>query len=331
MSVKTKRWIIRIISSVAFLFLALFITIAVYGSSETLSPKRRILQDYHTKIIQSPDDFGLTIRSFTSRANTPCIVCSPVTSNIAVKSHQLRDELTRRNVALLPWGEIQGTVIMLHGHKGRKEDHLPICERFCAAGFACLCIDLPGHGDNPSPYTTFGIKEVAIIDSIWLDFQHRYPQSKGPVFMFGYSQGGAITLQAAAHSSIPLRACASVSSFASLDRPICSSASHLPFIIRDLTPITSRACALGIYCRAGFFPSDCSPLSAASHITIPVFMAHGTEDDFVEPSQAQEIYHAIPNSHKCLKMIPKAGHQNTLSTGSTALYTDMCQFFLEQI
>jgi esterase/lipase len=60
-------------------------------------------------------------------------------------------------------------------------------------------------------------------------------------------------------------------------------------------------------------------------------MAHGTEDDFVEPSQAQEIYHAIPNSHKCLKMIPKAGHQNTLSTGSTALYADMCQFFLEQI
>ncbi len=328
---KVKRWIKRISVIVAVLFLALFITIAIYGSSETLSPQRRVLQDYHVKIIKSPSDYGLSINSFTSEADTPCLVCLPAVSTMAVKSHQLRDELSHRNVSMKPWGDIQGTIIMLHGHKGRKEDHLPICERFCAAGFTCLCIDLPGHGDNPSQYTTFGIKEVAIIDSIWVDYQKRYPQLSGPVFMFGYSQGGAITLQAAAHSSIPLRACASVSSFASLDRPISSSSSHLPFLVRDLTPVTSRACAFGIYCRAGFFPSDCSPLLAAAHIKIPVFIAHGMEDRFVDPAQAQEIYQAIPNSHKCLKMIPKAGHQNTLSTGSTALYADICQFFLEQI
>ena len=259
------------------------------------------------------------------------MLCEPSAAPNGKKSLALREELQRRSAPLSPWGEIRGTILLLHGHKGCKEDHLPICERFCAAGFRCICIDLPGHGQHPLPYATFGFTEVSMLKNLWQEFLSDHPEATQPLFLFGVSQGGAIALQAAAHSDWSIHAVASVCSFTSLDQPIDASADYLPSVLSDTKPLTTRACAMGIYCRTGFFPSQISPLQAAQQITCPVFICHGKDDSFIPMHSAELLYQAVPHKQKSLHLIPNAGHHNVLSVGSTALYADLCEFFLKTL
>ena len=304
---------------------------SIIGSRATLSPKRRSIQPWHQELLAHPQQHGLKLREFTSASGIPCIICEPASSPQGVKSLALRDELARRSHKIEPWGEIRGTVILLHGHKGRKEDHLPIAERFCAAGFRCLCIDLPGHGQNRVPYATFGHQEKTLLLSWWQEFQKEHPDASEPLFLFGISQGGAIALQLAAQKEWPVTAVASIASFTSLDQPIDRSADHLPRLMKDLKPLSTRACALGIYCHSGFFPQQISPLRAASNISCPVFLCHGQNDNFIPANAAEQLYAAVPHQQKKLRIISDAGHHNVLALGSTELYADLCEFFLRSL
>ena len=64
------------------------------------------------------------------------------------RQRQLRAQLRTRGLALPVYGNVHGTLILLHARKGRKEDLLPVAERFAAAGFRCLIPDLPAHGES---------------------------------------------------------------------------------------------------------------------------------------------------------------------------------------
>lgn len=307
------------------------VAIAMVGSTATLAPKRRSVEPWHREIIQQADEFGIRIKSGQDKRGTPYLVCEPTSQGKGKKAKLLREELQSRGTALSAPGKIHGTLMLLHGHKGCKEDHLPICERFCAAGFRCLCVDLPGHGKNPATYATFGHKEVSQLMDLWREFLHSHPEAIGPLGIFGVSQGGAIALQLAANEPSTVTAVASVCSFVSLDQPIAASADHLPSILRDAKPLTTRACALGIYCRCGFFPTQISPLNAATRLQCPVFITHGSKDPFVPVASAEQLFQAVPHQDKTLLLIEDAGHHNVLSTGSTALYADLCGFFLRSM
>jgi len=318
-----------IISGIALLLLLGYI--AFIGSRATLAPPRRTVENWHRDWLADPDSHGVTVTSFTSQNGTPCLICEPGAKPQGKKALDLRAELLDRGTKLPPWGAIRGTILLLHGHKGCKEDHLPITERFCAAGFRCLCVDLPGHGQHPAPYATFGHTEMKLLAGVWQDFLTTHPDATEPLLLFGVSQGGAIALQSAANPQWKVRAVASVCAFTSLDQPIAASADHLPPLIRDLKPLTTRACAMGIYCRSGFFPHDISPLNAASRIDCPVFLCHGKLDQFVPAHSAELLFDAVPHENKTLRIIPSASHHNVLSTGSTALYADICAFFLRSL
>jgi len=121
----------------------------------------RVLQDYHRKILNDPQQFGIFVREYEGPQKTPCLMVEPSAApGEAKKGRAARELLARKGQTLRPWGEVRGTLILLHGRSGRKEDHLPIAERFCAAGFRCVIPDLPGHGDNPEKLATFGKKRV---------------------------------------------------------------------------------------------------------------------------------------------------------------------------
>jgi pimeloyl-ACP methyl ester carboxylesterase len=311
--------------------LLLLAYIAFIGSRATLSPPRRTVEKWQRDWLADPASHGITLTSFTSSNGTPCLICEPSAKPLGKKSLDLRKELQTRGTSVPAWGEIRGTILLLHGHKGCKEDHLPISERFCAAGFRCLCVDLPGHGQHPAPYATFGHTEMNLLAGVWQDFLTTHPDATQPLLLFGVSQGAAIALQGAANPQWPVRAVASVCSFASLDQPIAASADHLPSLIHGLKPLTTRACAMGIYCRSGFFPHDISPLAAAPRIDCPVFLCHGKEDRFIPVSASEQLFAAVSHEHKTLRIIPKASHHNVLATGSTELYADICEFFLRSL
>jgi uncharacterized protein len=306
-----------------------FIGTAIWGSGRLVHPHRRALMDYHREIQAAPDQFGLKIEPYTGPASTPCLLLSPSALPGEAKKGQLvRQLLTKRGIQLAPWGQLRGTLVLLHGYSGRKEDYFPVAERFCAAGFRCIVIDLPGHGENPATTATFGKNEVQLVESVLDDAAGRFHFSPTHCGLFGLSQGGAIALQAAARPGSRWSAIASVSAFASLDQPVRYSANQISPMLTKISAFTTAACACGVHCRVGFFPSEIQPVSAAKSIQIPAFIAHGDQDDFIPIRSGEEIFNAIPTTDKSFHPIHGAGHHNVLSTGSHELYADICEFFL---
>jgi len=86
----------------------------------------------------------------------------------------------------------------VHGHFGRKENHLPVSERFCAIGFRCLLFDVLDHGEHPSPTTTFALNEAMLPRAVLESAAQRFGFDPRPAGLFvALSLGGAIALIAA--------------------------------------------------------------------------------------------------------------------------------------
>ena len=219
---------------------------------------------------------------------------------------------------------------MLHGRNGRKEDHLPIAERFCAAGFVCVSIDLPGHGEHPSDLATFGHREAPLVPALLAELRktHALP---APTALFGISQGGCIALQAAAAHPDAYFALASVASFADLNEILQTSAERYHPVIRPVSGLATRLVRFGTWCRAGFDPASIKPAEAASTLHIPVFIGHGHQDTFIPPDHARRILHAVPHERKTLRIVPDGSHGNVLAKGGNQLYADMAAFLLRHL
>ena len=137
-----------------------------WAASDLVHPSRRLLQDYHQEILGHPGGFGLKISSYSVPAAqaggyaAPCLLCEPNPSERpGTRGKLIREQLAAKDVRLFDFGKTRGTVVLLPGRGGRKEDGLPIAERFCAAGLNCVLIDLPAHGDNLNPIDSFGLRE----------------------------------------------------------------------------------------------------------------------------------------------------------------------------
>lgn len=331
--IRLRRYFVRLLAVLALLVLLLLGIVAWHGSERLVSPQRRALQDYHRDILADPARYGLQIQAFTGPEKTPCLLVTPSPApGEAKKSRILRNELERRHASLPPWGSQLGTVVLLYGHSGRKEDHLPICERFTAAGFRCLLMDIPGQGDHPATFGTFGVTEGLLIEKVLADAAAKFAFQPSPACLFGVSQGGAIALQTAARTPSKWAAVSSIATFSSLDRPVLKSAeSMIPGQLGFCCPLAALSVGCGTKLRAGFWPADVRPVDAAAKLNMPVFIAHGDKDGYIGIDQARDIFAAVPTSRKTFRVVKGADHNKVLSMGSHELYADICQFFLDAV
>ena len=315
---RIRRYLFRTAAVLALLAIGILVAIAWYGSERLVSPQRRVLQDYHKDILGNPAEYGLQLQAFTGPEDTPCLLVTPSsTPGGAKKSRIVREELQRRGVPVPPWGSQLGTVVLLYGHFGRKEDHLPICERFCAAGFRCILMDIPGQGDHPAKFGTFGVAEAPLIGKVLAEAAARFSFDAAPACLFGVSQGGAIALQTAATAPSIWSGVASVATFSSLDRPVLRSAEEIvPEQMHFCCPLAALCVGCGTKVRAGFWPADIRPVDAAAKLNMPVFIAHGDEDPYIGIDQAREIFAAVPASRKTFRVVKGADHNKVLSMGS---------------
>ena len=176
------------------------------------------------------------------------------------------------------------------------------------------------------------IRESELAEKVLAEAANRFSFPPSPAFAFGVSQGGAIALQTVARSPGTWRGVASVATFRSLDRPVLRSAEELiPESLHSCCPLAALCVSCGTKLRAGYWPADVRPVDAAAKLHLPVFIAHGDRDAYMDIDQAREIFAAVPSSRKQFRVVAGGDHSRVLSIGSTALYADLCQFFLEAL
>jgi len=273
---------------------------------------------------------GFTVGKFVSKSGMPCLVCTPVpTAVFSKRAGIIRSQLAEKGLALKPAGEIVGTLVILHGRSGMKEDYLAVAERYCAIGFRCVIPDLPGHGANPGRFATYGVKEGAMVLQCYREAAAKFAFAPQPCVILGQSMGGSVAIHAAALPGSPFRAMVVVATFDKLDTVIRNQTENLlgPFLGGAV-----RVPADAVFgWKTGVRISEIKPVEKAARIAIPIMVVHGDSDNSVPVEAGEKLYAAFPETtEKRWLTVPGAAHNNVLVT-DYPLYAEMGGWLLRYI
>ncbi|HIO91638.1 MAG TPA: alpha/beta fold hydrolase [Leucothrix mucor] len=302
---------------------------AAWLNHEIFSPPRRVLQNYHLDQLQSPKNYGLTIRHYGCLQNkVPCLLVEPnAKTGAGRRGNILRKQIMAKGINLPDYGKIRGIIVLLHGRNGRKEDLLPVAERFVAAGFRCLIPDLPAHGDSPLASMSFGSNhfEASLPRRILEDARKKFSLPDEPAALWGMSMGGAVAISAVNEAPDYWNALLVISSFAKLNHILDR---QIPNRIKPLKDIIHFYLNLAQWLGGQPSINDVQPQEWAKQVNIPTLIVHGEKDYFIPPSQGKLLYQAINSPKKRWLIVPKGGHVNVLAT-TMPLYAEMNSWLIK--
>lgn len=307
-----------------------------FGSTALIQPSRRPLEASHEAVLDQPREFGLALEEHTvlatGNAELQTILVSPAASpGKATKTRRMISRLQSKGI--VSRGEPRGTIVLLHGRGGLKENMLWIAQRFVAAEFRCIVYDARAHGQSEGRFCSFGKHEVKDLETIlcsYRDLLSARGEAIGPVGAFGNSLGAAVVLQSLDQFSPetpPIQAAVAVAPFASLPEVAVMAGKkkihpHLP---RSIIHASMR---LGGW-RAGFDPFSISPLESSTRSTTPLFLAHGRLDGVIPIHHSHQIRENSTAEPLFWHEIPDGYHSNVLAKGGDDLYEKMVLFYLE--
>lgn len=296
-----------------------------WSANSLASPPRKHLNDDHREFLSSPNSHGMNIEKFTASDGTPCLICTPA-ATIGSRGKSIRAQMFEQKTPVPALGKVTGTLVLLHGRTGRKEDFLPIAERFCAVGFRCIVPDLPAHGDSPKKFTTYGIQEAYLPALILNESARHFHFSPQPCGLMGISMGGSIAVHSAAMPDAPWKALVIISSFDTLEanvkRQISSRKENL------FSEIGAAGIASIYKMKTGTNLSDIRPFVHAARIHVPTLIAHGTQDTVISSASGRRLFESIPSSTETQWIdIPSANHSNVFVT-NYPIYASMAKWMM---
>ena len=214
----------------------------------------------------------------------------------------------------------KGTVILLHGIRGRKEHFQELSQILAEKGYNSLAIDLRAHGQSGGQYCTYGYYEKYDIQSA-VDYLGTQGLDSN-IGVWGQSLGGAIALQALA---IEPRL-----NFGIIE----STFSDLSTIVNDYSermfgfsiPSINRYALYRGGQLAQFRPSEVVPMHSAKNISQPILIAHGTEDKNISFSYGQQNFDSLASSYKTFIPVEGALHHNLWSVGGSSYFDRVFNF-----
>jgi alpha-beta hydrolase superfamily lysophospholipase len=304
------------------------------GSSRFIIPKRRPLEDRHHQLLAAPAEFGLELEPIAVKLPDGVVLQTILATRadpmgFAEKTRHMESRLVEAGV--IPPSGGRGTIVLLHGRGGLKENMLSVAQRFVAADFRCLVYDARAHGQSGGRFCTFGKKETEDLSFLLSNLESILSargESAGPFGVFGNSLGAAVILQALS-TNPKIEAAVTVAPFAELPEIVIRSSHRtihpsLPeFLIRG--PMK-----LGGW-RAGFDPSSIVPSNAVAGVEVPIYLMHGMKDEVIPPSHSLRILDSLGSKEKVWREIPEGYHSNVLAEGGDDHYQEMIEFFIRHL
>jgi alpha-beta hydrolase superfamily lysophospholipase len=301
-----------------------------WAATELVAPGRRTLQAYHREFLEDPQAHGVMVRRFELTDGTPCFLVEPAAGlALGKRGQRLRDQLQGQGLALRPVGDCTGTLVLLHGRKGRKEDYLLIAERFCAAGFRCVIPDLPGHGEHPASAVGFGLLEGALPEKALAEAAERFGFDAKPAGLMGMSMGGSVAMHAAARANSPWKALVILSSFDALQPVVAQQAVNRAGTW--LGGLWATSAGWLYESETGLALGSINSAALAKQVTMPTLVAHGTADRVIPLEAGRRLYEALPEAlEKKWVEIPGADHDNVLVT-DFPIYAAMAEWMVRHV
>ncbi|MEC5128533.1 alpha/beta fold hydrolase [Verrucomicrobiales bacterium BCK34] len=315
---------------VALAAFAIFAMIHV-GASQLITPKRRPLETRHHQLLATPSEYGLALERHDVTMADGVVLRSILASRstipgTAANTTRLEERLKAHRVALPE--DCPGTVILLHGRGGLKENMLSVAQRFVAARYRCVVYDARAHGSSEGKYCTFGKKEKEDLNAM-IQFYRTKIKEQGKDFgqlcAFGNSLGAAVILQSL-EGETAIDVAIATAPFAEL-RPVIERSINRK--IHPKLPRWIRHLAIKRGGRiADFDPFLIEPIRSVEVSTTPLFLIHGKRDGVIPVEHSHRLFEASPEPRQYIE-IPTAYHSDVLREGGDELYEKIVRFCLD--
>ena len=285
----------------------LFLLTVLFNQEQIMHPKKRELQVYHYEWLNDPHSHGMKVEKHKSREGTPYLVVEamePKSKRQLFLEKQFNKEILFKK---------RGVLVLLHGKNGRKEDLLPVAERYIYLGFSCILLDLPTHGESSikTLYYATTSKEQHYVDEV-LDDVSSHLNVKDELFIWGMSLGGAFAIQTVAHSKYHFKKMVLVATFERLDRVLKEKSSVMFDSFLGTLLYTSLEKSLDFF--YDFNPSYSNSAKMAEKLEIPLYQVHGEKDELISVEQGKDLFNSFTSKEKTFFLDKEGDHHNILVT-----------------
>ena len=198
----------------------------------------------------------------------------------------------------------KGTVILFHGYGSQKSAMLDKAEEFLKMGYSTLLVDFMGAGGSEGNQTSIGFHEAEEVKTV---FDHLSETGEKNIYLFGTSLGAVAILRAIDKYDIDPQGIIIECPFGSLYQTTCARFKSLN------VPVIPMAGLLVFWggVQNGYWGFGHNPTDYAKHVTCPVLLLYGEQDEKVSRAEIDEIYANLAGK-KILRTYPNAGHENYL-------------------
>ena len=315
----------KLLILILLLLITLFIVTIIYNQESIIHPKRRELQGYHYEWLNYPYKHSMKIIKDKEHKDI-LIVKFDDTVSCSKRSKKILDELEKSGYKKESLSD-NGVMVMFHGKNGRKEDLLPVAERYVSAGFTCVLVDLPAHGDSVKTETEYNEK----LDYMALNVAKKYVDIYNqPIYFWGMSLGGRYAITSSStykkKGFLTPKALVLVSTFDNFSNVLKDKSNDLfGSYVGDLLYQGLRF-SLNLFYN--FDPQKINSATLAQGIKVPVFMLHGKKDKLIDYRAGVNLFEEFPNSDKEFYIDEKGNHHNILVT-SYPFYLKSILFLLK--
>jgi pimeloyl-ACP methyl ester carboxylesterase len=209
------------------------------------------------------------------------------------------------------------TIVLTHGSNGERSDLLAEARLLSRAGFGILAFDWPGHGLSEGSIDWGSSQRAALVSALdWLATQPDVNAAR--LGAYGFSMGGYITAQVAAHDA-RLRAVA-------LSSTPSDPLDHLRWEYRHLAFLRRWPARLALWV-SGMKTDEQVPERVIGGVSPrPLLLVRGSDDELVPGWMTERLYTAA-REPKQLLVVPKAGHGGFADADPEGYPKQLVQFF----
>lgn len=222
----------------------------------------------------------------------------------------------------IPCSDPRGLCIMFPGYAASKAKLLPEAVALNDMNFDTFLIDFRGSGGSSGNVSTIGWLEAN--DVAAAVSYARENLTADPVVLYGQSMGSVAILRACSQSELDVQCLMLECPF---DRLLTTTRNRFTKMNLPSFPFAELLVFWG-GTQHGFSGFDHNPADYAAHVTHPVLLMSGEDDERVTEKEVKLVFDHLPGE-KQLVMYANTGHQACIG-GDTALWRESVDTFFSK-
>lgn len=197
----------------------------------------------------------------------------------------------------------KGTIILFHGHGGKKSDLIPEAKQFYDLGYSILLVDFRAHSNSDGNTCTIGFDESKDVKAAY-DFV--VAKGEKNIILYGVSLGAAAILKAVRDDYIHPQKLILEMPFGTLQDAVKG---RLKIMNLPQQPLATLLTFWGGV-EQGYWAFNFKPQEYAKKVTCPTLLQWGTNDKRVSATETSTIFQNLSSTRKTFVEYKNSGHQS---------------------